>query len=704
MRALIVALVALVLSALPGAAQNAPATLLADSIAVAGNNDRLIAEGHVEVLFGAYLLKATRIEYDAKQDKLLIEGPLTVVTESGSLLLADSGELSADLSAGILHSARLVLDQQLQLAAVNLHRVGARYSVLDDTVATSCTVCNGGAPLWQIRARRIIHDEQERQIYFDDARFEIAGVPVMYLPRLRLPDPTLDRATGFLLPRVRASNLLGIGVEQPYFIKIGDHADLTLTPFISRRSRTLGLRFRRAFRHGEIEVNGAASRDDILTSRNRAYLFANGAFDLPNDFKLQFELKSVSDDAYLLDYGITDDDRLESPVAVSRTRRDEDITAQLSYYQTLRSGEPSSTLPRTIASGGWTRRFVPGPLGGIASAELEFFAFNRPSSTDIVGRDLERLTGRVDWTRNWTTSNGIVFGLTGALVADYFTYQDDALRPDPIFRSARFAAAELRWPLIRRSASGATDTLEPIVQLVWSDTNTANIANEDSLAVEFDEGNLFALNRYPGADAVETGLRANVGLSWTRQYVDGWRVGLTVGRVFRDTATNAFDPGTGLDGYDSDWLAALQLDSGTGLTLGNRMLFDDKFDFSRNELRVGWAGDRLDLATSYIWQAENPTESRFDNSSELRLDGGYNFASNWRGRMDWRYDIAENRASETALGLEFRNECVAVDLSLSRRFTSSASVRPSTEFGLTVSLAGFGNSKADAVGRHCVKY
>ena len=42
------------------------------------------------------------------------------------------------------------------------------------------------------------------------------------------------------------------------------------------------------------------------------------------------------------------------------------------------------------------------------------------------------------------------------------------------------------------------------------------------------------------------------------------------------------------------------------------------------------------------------------------------------------------------MGIGYRNECVNIDLSLSRRFTSSTNVEPSTDVGLTVSLNGFG--------------
>ena len=109
-----------------------------------------------------------------------------------------------------------------------------------------------------------------------DLSFLIRNVPVFYLPRLRLPDPTLDRATGFLTPSIRTTSQLGTGLKIPYFIKIGDHKDLTLTPYLSSRTRTLELRYRQAFARGRIEFNGAVTRDDERPDSTRGYVFGYG--------------------------------------------------------------------------------------------------------------------------------------------------------------------------------------------------------------------------------------------------------------------------------------------------------------------------------------------------------------------------------------------------------------------------------------------
>ena len=211
--------------AAPAALAQDRATLVSDRLEIAGDS-RLIAQGNVEVFFRGSRLRASRIIYDQAADRLVIDGPIVLTDASGgTIILASQADLSADLSEGLLTSARMVLDQQLQLAANRMMRTAGRYTTLDNVVASSCQVCAAHpTPLWEIRARRVVHDQEERQIYFDHAQFRLSGVPVFYIPRLRMPDPTLDRATGFLMPSFRSTSNLGLGLKMPYFIALGPAA------------------------------------------------------------------------------------------------------------------------------------------------------------------------------------------------------------------------------------------------------------------------------------------------------------------------------------------------------------------------------------------------------------------------------------------------------------------------------------------------
>ena len=694
---------------LPQAHAQDLATLVAERVEITGGS-ALIAEGNVEIYFKGRRLKAQRIVYDKAADSLQISGPIVLQDGTGTVILASAADLSADLTEGVLQSARVVLNQQLQLASAEVQRIGGRYTRLGRTVASSCSVCaSNPTPLWEIRASQVLHDQQERQLYFDNAQFRVMGLPVLYLPRLRMPDPTLDRANGFLLPRLRTTSGLGTGIKLPYFIAIGDSADLTLTPYLAlNKVRALELRYRQVFRTGSIEVNGGFALDGILPDRNRGYALATGAFTLPRDFRLSFRLEAVTDPAYLLDYGVSEKDRLDSRLNLNRTRRNENISAALTYYNSIRFAEVNAKIPSLIGDVSFHRRFGGGPLGGEAGFRFQTHSHRRASDDALDsdgngisdGRDLSRASLRFDWRRSFLMSNGIELAGLGEVTADFYTISQDAVYGGNTSRVHGAAAVELRWPWVKNTAN-ASHVIEPIAQLVWSPSSTETLPNEDSALVEFDEGNLFSLNRFPGSDATERGVRANLGISWTRYDPDGWSVASTLGRVVRARDLNQFGVASGLDGKSSDWLAAVQLTMPSGMQVTNRLVFDDGFDMTKGEVRLDLTKDRYGISSGYVWTVADITENRPDPTSELAFDSYYNFSDNWTGKASGRYDFEASRATKAGLGLVFKNECVVVDLSLSRRFTSSTSVRPTTDFGLSVELAGIGGGTKAGPARGC---
>lgn len=701
MRALRMAIAACALFvALPTGAAEEP-TLVADSIYINADTT-LTAEGAVEVLFGEKKLTATRITFDRTTGQLQIEGPITLIDPAGSVVLASQAELSRDMNNGLLKSARMVLDQQLQLAANEIRRVDGRYHQLGKVVASSCQVCpSNPVPLWEIRARRVVHDQVERQLYFDHAQFRVAGVPVFYIPRLRMPDPTLKRANGFLLPSLRSSSELGFGVRLPYFIPIGDSRDITLTPLLSDGGQaSLFLRYRQAFRTGSLQFDGSLGRDDILPGEDRGYLFGTGRFLLPDDYVLDFQIETVSDDAFLLDYDITDKDRLASGFSISRTRRETFFDGRIFHYNSLRSGDDNLTLPTLVGDLSFARRFTPGTIGGQGTFSFDLHGLSRRSTVPFDtngdgvadGRDTARATIGVDWRRQSVLGNGMVLGIAGSLDADYYAIAEDQSFPGTITRVTPTAAVDLRWPWVKARKGGhSAQVIEPVAQIVWSPEPDEAVPNEDSALVEFDEGNLFAFSRFPGADIYEAGLRANLGVTWTRFDPDGWKFSVAAGRVVRSEDLGQFSTGSSLAGTRSDWLLAMQLQANNGLAVTNRALFDDDFSFSKDELRLSWNQPHLNFDANYVWLVADLAEDRPTATSEFALNVGWQMSEGWRGTASGRYDFTENRAARAGIGLQYANECALVDLSLSRRFTSSTSVRPTTEFGLSVALNGFGS-------------
>lgn len=701
------AFASLLLSAGLALAQTPPETggltsLAADMVRVEGN-DVLVATGNVEIFYEGARMRAESLRYDRATDRLQVTGPITLIDGDGTVVFAEAGELQSDLESGLLTGARLILDQQLQIAGAEMARRNGRYSDLRQVAASSCETCREGeTPLWDIRAKRVIHDEIEKQLYFYDARFRVKGIPIFYLPTLRVPDGSEDRVTGFLTPYTRTTTELGNGIKLPYFFVINDHSDLKLTPYIADDyTRTLEARYRQAFVNGNIEIEGAVSRDSIVPDKTRGYLFANGYFNIPHDFQLSFDVEATSDDPYLRDYDYSQKDRLDSAIGILRTSEEERFEAKVTHYQSLRADASVRNEPVLVGDLRWNQRMQPGAIGGWLDVDFIGHFHQRDSSQNIVGRDMAQLRGTLDWARTWTSTQGLRFQTRARVNADVKNISDDDRFPETQTALVPEGAVTLSWPLMARGADGANYTLEPVAQFAWTAQNKIDSPNDDSTAVALDTGNLFRLNRFPGLDRYEEGGRANLALRWSRRMPDGIGIALTGGKVYRYTNLDVFPEGSGLEGSRSDWLAQIDIDFSNRLALRNLTLLDSDFDPTLSETRLLLNYQDLRLSSSYLWESENRSNLLTDDVNEISANIDYKLNDTWSGELDIRRDFTAQRTNYAKLGVAYQNECVRVDFSARRSFRATSDVEPSYSYGISVSLPGFGSNETAARRRRC---
>ncbi len=692
-----VALICLALAALPHPAgvlgQDLPATLVADSVSFDQTTETLTASGAVEVLYDGRLLRARAITYDARTEVIRAEGPVTLSDGAGNVFIAEAAELDSELRDGLIRGARLMVADQLQMAATEVQRSQGRYTTLHRVVASSCTVCaNDRAPLWSVRAARGTQDEVSQRIYFDNAVFEVAGLPVAWLPWMSVPDPSVPRASGFLMPEFRRSDIYGTGFSLPYYHVLGPSADATVAPLLTTGGAVLVEgEYRRRFARGGFDLSGVIALDDGMGDSGRGAFSTVGAFALDHGFIADFDVNIAGDRAFLRQFDFSDDDRLTSFARIRRTRADDHLSFGALGFQSLRDDEPSETVPLILPEFSYRRvGDMPG-VGGRIGMEIDALGVTREE-----GRDMFRLGAGIDWRGDWILPYGVLAGATAAADLDIYERRHDPDEPDAtLIRAMPAVAAELRWPFVRYTGRAA-HVIEPIAQAVYSDDlGDEDVPNEDSLLPEFDETNLFSLNRFPGRDRHETGLRANLGLGYTRHDPDGWSLGVTVGRVVRAREVSDFSEGSGLSGRWSDYAASISLATDGGLQLTNRAIFDTDAAFRRNELGLRYVDTRSDFAATYTYFAEDdsdPLLGAMPETNEVRFDGRYMLLPNWEVRGLWRYDLARSTSLRAGAGIRYGNDCAEFDLSISRRFTSSDNVPPSTSIGFNVRLAGFGEA------------
>ena len=693
------AIIFIMFSSLSAVAENIT-NLIADEIKI-NQAGELVASGAVTVWYEDRKVTASSITYASQNDKLIIRGPIRIIDNQSTMILGDQAELSEDLKVGIIKSAKIILGYQVQIAAAKVLQKDARYSEAFNIAATSCHVCLNKTPLWQIRARKIVQDKFEKQIYFEHAQLRVLDIPVFYLPFMRLPDPSLKRATGFLAPKLKTSSVLNTGIKIPYFIRLNKHKDFTITPFYSPKTKTIEYRYRQAYTSGFMLIEGALTRDALIPNKNRGYILSDTSLILQNGYNLGIQLQAVSDPSYLFEYDFAQLDRLNTKLELSRSMRYQNSEVKLSNYHSLRENENNATQPTLVAEGAIESRLNPDMIKGEIGLEANFLKSYRysdlnndgPDSDTLVdGYDTTRLSLLSNWDHGWEIANGIILHFENEFgLSQYYVQQHADIGPKAT-RMFGVGAVGLRWPWYRINSNGGIGIVEPQIQLVRSVSSNSAVPNDDSTQVEFDEGNLFRLNRAPGLDLIENGSRLNVGLAGSQFMDSGSNLSWKIGRVLRSEALSTFPSGSGLSNSISDWLLATNFQQKNGIELINRALIASDGVVTKSETSLKVNRNQHQIRATHVELTKDSNISQNQSLSSMALEWSYNLNSNWRSDSKFQFDSNIGRLSKLELGLRYENECVNVDLSSSRSFSTSSTLIDKTDFTLSVELTGFSSS------------
>ncbi len=665
-------------------------TLTADNVSYNEATGELSAVGNVVVLFEKTRLEAESLIYNRITGKISANGPLRITDGSGAVFTATTATLSPDLAFGIIRGARLLLSNRFQIAAAEIRRSTDRFNILYRTVGSACSVnINRPVPLWQIRSERIIQDTQEQRLYFEDARFEVLGLPIAYVPRLRMVDPVVQRASGLLSPLILSSEIFGYGFKQPYYLTFGDYADATITPFLTTSGAfLLEGEFRRRFANGSIDIAGAFALADRNGDAGNGYFTADITRTTGNGSELFLNLELASNDAFMRRYGYNDADRLVSEGGIRRFKRRTFYEVGGIFFQSLRDDEIDAEVPFALPNIDFRRSWEEPLTGGRIGLGFSSVGLFRQS-----GRDVFRASISADWRKDWAAPLGLRATTFASVQADaYRVWNDIGFGNDPLFRLTPTIGGDLSLPLSKTTKNGALLVLSPIAQFIYSPDLGINdaVPNEDSLQVEFDETNLFGLNRFPGEDRIEVGFRSNIGVSYRRYDPSGWTLGVNVGQVFRFSPSTQFSVGSGLANTSSDLLAAVSFELPPRYRVISRLLLGPGAGIRRAESEVSLDFDKFNLEAAYVFLAADVVADSPIDRSEGTIAANYIFSDNWQSNIELRRDLLANQNIYGEIGVTYNSECIEVAVSLSRRFTTSNNVPPDTKIDVSVKLAGFG--------------
>ncbi len=676
--------------------REAPVTITADEMAADEPSGIVIARGHVEVMQGDSILTADQITYYQKTDKVLAEGNVTVLQPSGDVYFADHAELKDAMKRAVIDDFKARFADNSVLAANRAIKVNSHVTKLKSAAYTPCNLCATAAPFWQMNAKSATVDNVDERVTYSDAFLEMFGYPVFYTPYLSHPTPDARGKSGFFLPSYTTNPFFGSVIKAPYYWRISEDKDLTLTPWITTsEGPLLQFDYNQQRNAGAYNIQGSItnprdrnSAGALVDGRElRGHIFAQGDEAVADKTYIGFDIKRASDDTYLRRYGFGDQQALFSRAYVERVDGRNFASLQGLSIQGLRNIDDQDTIPLALPV---LQAYYETPAD--ANGVRYHIAGDAQLLTRERGVDQARLSVTPGATLGHVTEGGQVLTASVNLRQDFYDTSDSSAVVNNFdgttVRTLPQASLEWRYPLIRPIGQGSL-LVEPIVLGVaqTSSGNRSSISNEDSRLLELSDTNIFSLERLPGIDLYDDGSRVAYGLRSHYYDAQGLALSGLFGQSYNVSSDTPFPNSTRAGEQFSDYIGRVSA-AYNPFTLAYRFGLDsENVSLNRSEIELGFSKPWLTFSSSYRTLRNN----RFlADSKEGIINATLPITEQWSIYGGVRRDFEIDQMVTANGGIIFKNECFNIMLESLRVYARDRDIAPSTEFMFRVAFKNLG--------------
>lgn len=695
----------------------------ADVLDYDADAETVSASGDVVLRRNDQQLTAASVTWDRSTGQIVAEGDVRLRDAAGATVYTDRLELTDELRAGAMENMLLVMDEGARMAAREGMRGDDGTIRLDYAAYSPCAVeTRDGCPRkpsWRITARKVRYDPDTGIVKFSGARLELFGARLIPLPGLSVRadgKPT----SGFTTPNLRFSNSNGVEVVGEYYWRVADNRELTLGASIYTDVAPMAsARYAALTEDGAYQITGYATSssripiggasDTIADSEEdlRGYIDANGRIQADPNWSITGSVRVASDRTFLRRYDISRDDRLRSMLQAERIDAESYLSITGWATQTLRTGEDQGLVPFAMPLVDYRRRMNDPLLGGRVMLQANTLMLEREE-----GQDTQRAFASATWSLRKVTGLGQEIMLTALARGDVYHSDGNESTSVDFYRGESgwqgrgiaIGAMDIKWPMVG-ALLGGSQVLTPRIQFVASPPiRNLAIPNEDARAVDLEDSNLFALNRFPGYDRVEDGARMTYGFDW-RWSAPGWRVTATLGQSYRLSSQSDILPdGTGLTSRTSDIVGRTEVRWHEFVSFQHRFRLDkDNLAPRRNEFDVTVGTKKTYVEAGYLKLDRNIPDTLEDlrDREELRLAGRVAMAGYWSifgSTVINLTDRAEDPSLtsdgfeplRTRLGVAYDDECMSIALTWRRDSFTTGDARKGNTFLFRFRLKNLG--------------
>lgn len=696
--------------------QEDPVDLQADSLKHDQQSNIVTASGNVMMVQNDRILRADEVSYNLTEDSVMAKGNVVLNEPNGDIHFAQEVEFKDGFKDGLVKTLQTTLADESRFQAKTGERVNAQKIKMRGASYTPCETCEynpDASPTWGIRASNVTYHEDENRISYTHPRFEVYGVPILYLPYFSHPDGSVEQKSGFLTPSLGFKSDLGTFIEQNYYVALSESMDTTLGVLAFSDDNPVGLaQFRKRWNKAEIELNGGITHsertdriggEDVdVDSELRGHVLGRGVWNMNQKWRSGFRVNYASDDQYMRQYDFTNEDILENEIYAERfSGRNYAVGRIFSFQDTRIRDDDDDTfadidqpqiLPEIVAS------FVGEPdsmpaFGGRWGAEFSTLGLRRNGEE----QDVNRLSADLSWEKR-AVNLGVLTDFYASVRGDYFNVRDRSLigansnEDDTVNETRLFPQFHMQsaYPLVK-GFTKAQWIVEPIAAVTFAPNLNlkADIPNEDSQDVQIDASNIFEPNRFPGLDEVEDQSRVTYGMRTGLYGHRGSFAKVFIGQSYRfDDDDNPFPQGSGLNERESDFVGELTANYlGRGFINYRTQLANDNLSSQRHEIDANLYGERWSVNSRYIFAKALGGTDIDESREQFRTDLSYDVTENWRARFGGIQDLGDDPGLRRAyFALDYTGQCLNWSLTAQRNLTDEATGESEAELFFRVGL------------------
>lgn len=678
----------------------------------AENNITVTAVGDVEAVQDNQKVLADKLEYNYSNDKLTATGHTVYYDKEGNVLNADKVILYNQMQYGEADNLTINLNNDSTVRGTHAYKENDKWLNINDGFYTSCKICEGKAPIWNIKAKEAALDEEEQKMTYNHALFEFYGKPIFYTPYLSHYTRKAKRKTGFLSPIYGGSSYLGKAVKLPFYLNLAPNYDATITPvYTSSRGPVLEGEYRHLLKNGQMKTRGSITSAKDYTPPNgqsqnnhdiRYNLESEGKFGIFNRKNIGWQIANTSDKTYRKDYNYGNEDFLTSRLYTNSYQTDSSYEIQTLSFQNLRPETSSNqnhmnqtpiVLPY-IESENLLHRFNDNSKWTISSSMYKINRYNGP--------DTNRLSIKNMWNKSHLTDNGQSIDLYSSFRNDLYYYDNAPVNNKDYtgYTSRNIPEAGAKWTMpFGRDFGDNQYMISPIATAVATPYSNYNrdIYNEDSGDTnEINDINLFSTSQFKGLDLIENTPRVGYGVENSLYNKSGSNISFLLGQMYQQKAQVYFsDSG---NNHFSDFIGRLKFDYPDKFNLSYQFTIDkSNYENKTNELSSTYIYKKLFIRSDLLYYRNGQIVNGVKNRRELFLETGIkgykdlSFSVNARKNLSPKKDNPDLYTSANGwisygAKTSYLNDCIEYSFNINRDLTSNDGKSYNTSYWFQINL------------------